>query len=134
MEGQKKILGFVLKEDQRKALLALCGSGNAVFEEIQEKDFRKTLGSLAKIAGFPAKPPVHVQEKAGCAVAEPMIVFSGFEQEELQEFLARLRQMQADPVNLKAMMTMHNIFWTPEMLQKELKEEHAAMKRYSAET
>lgn len=127
MELQKKILGFVLKENQRNALSLLCESENAALMEIPEKDYGKTLGALAKIAGFPAKPPIEMQNHKMCPVSRPMMVFCGFEQEELHGFLARYRQMQAEPVELKAMMTMHNIFWTPGMLQKELKEEHEAM-------
>ncbi|MDO5541534.1 MAG: DUF3783 domain-containing protein [Eubacteriales bacterium] len=130
MEMQKKILGFVLKENQKNALSLLCESEHAVLIEIREKDFGKTLGALAKIGGFPAKPPVPVQNKEIYMVSGPMMVFCGFEQEELHGFLARYRQMQAEPVELKAMMTMHNIFWTPGMLYRELQEEHSAMMAY----
>lgn len=124
---QKKILGFMLKPEQKKTLSLLCEKENAVFLDIPEKDFGKTLGTAAGIAGFPAKPADGEKAGMAAAVLKPMLVFCGFGQDELFEFLARYRQSGAEPVELKAMITMHNIFWTPAALQKELMEEQAAM-------
>lgn len=126
MNQQKKVLGFMLKPEQKKALSLLCAKENGTFLEVPERDFWKTLGAAARLTGFPAKPQAQSSEEKGMAL-EPMLVFCGFGQDELFEFLAQYRQSGAKPVELKAMMTMHNIFWTPAMLQKELKEEQAAM-------
>ncbi len=130
MSQQKKILGFMLKPEQKRVLSLLCEKENAVLAEIRAKDFGKTLGAAARITGFPAKPPAqNMPPRGDGAMSKPMLVFCGFGQDELFEFLARYRESGAEAVELKAMMTMHNIFWTPAMLQRELMEEQAAMEK-----
>lgn len=128
MKTQKTILGFFLKDGQKRAIQLLCEREQIRFTEILEKDCWKTLGVLAGIKGFPEIPPDGVTDPEGEKVSDPMLVFSGFPQEELQEFLAAYRRTGESSVELKAVMTMHNISWTPVMLQHELRQEHAAMK------
>ena len=85
---------------------------------------KKTLGSLAGITGIPAKTTA---DSMGEKIEQEMLVFSGFDSEVLEAFLELYRTQGIEKIDYKATVTMHNVFWTPEMLYQELKKEHAAM-------
>ena len=56
-----------------------------------------------------------------------MLVFSGLTSDDIDEFLASYKKSMLPPINLKAVITMYNINWTPEALYSELLKEHMKM-------
>lgn len=49
---------------------------------------------------------------------------SGIDSELLDKFLSEYKKNGIEPINYKAVLTVNNIFWTPEELFAELKKEH----------
>ena len=124
-KNTKKVLAFEIKPGKEQLIKNCCASVGADYRRMLPSDHKKTLGSLAGIAGIPAK----TTDSAGEKIEKEMLVFSGFNPEELEAFLDLYRMQGIEKVDYKATVTMYNIFWTPEMLYQELKKEHAAMKK-----
>lgn len=132
---EKTVLGIGLGPKKEKAIREFVRSCRMRYRSVQPSEYEKTLGSLAAIAGIPARmapghggrPANPVGKSAALPPVQEMLVFSGFSQEELEEFLSLYRTAGLEPVTLKAMVTMYNIFWTPAMLFAEISEEHRRM-------
>ena len=60
----------------------------------------------------------------GRGLSDEMMVFSGIDSELLDKFLSEYKKNGIEPINYKAVLTVNNIFWTPEELFTELKKEH----------
>ena len=60
---------------------------------------------------------------------DPMLVFAGFTGQKLDQFLNAMRKQKIPRINLKAMLTEHNVQWDSVTLHDELAKEHEAMKR-----
>ena len=58
-----------------------------------------------------------------------MIVLSGINTDEIDTFLKEYRKSGLEPIPLRAMLTPHNIHWTPKKLHKELMIEHMMHKK-----
>ena len=125
-KNTKKVLAFEIKPGKEQLIKNCCVSVGADYRRMLPSDHKKTLGSLAGITGIPAKTAT---DSMGEQIEKEMLVFSGFAPEELEAFLDLYRIQGIEKVDYKATVTMHNIFWTPEMLYQELKKEHAAMNR-----
>ena len=124
--SNKTVLGFCIGGGKEKLIRQCCRSACAEYRSMVPSDSKKSLGSLAGIAGISPKAVVAAD---GEKIQSEMLVFSGFDQEALEEFLDLYRTMGIEKIDYKAMVTMHNIFWTPQGLYQELKKEHASMKR-----
>ena len=125
-KNTKKVLAFEIKPGKEQLIKNCCASVGADYRRMLPSDHKKTLGSLAGITGIPAKAAT---DSMGEQIEKEMLVFSGFAPEELEAFLDLYRIQGIEKVDYKATVTMHNIFWTPEMLYQELKKEHASMNR-----
>ena len=123
-KNTKIVLAFEIKQEKEQLIKSCCASVGADYRRMLPSDHKKTLGSLAGITGIPAKTTAG---SMGEKIEQEMLVFSGFNSEELEAFLELYRMQGIEKVNYKATVTMYNIFWTPEMLYQELKKEHAAM-------
>jgi hypothetical protein len=55
-----------------------------------------------------------------------MLVFSGMNSGQLDDFLAAYKQTGQKPIDLKAVVTPGNIFWDADALFRELMREHIA--------
>ena len=124
--NNKTVLGFCIERGKEKLIQQCCRSVGADYRSMVPSDATKSLGSLAGITGIPPKAAVAAE---GEQIQSEMLVFSGFDQEALDEFLDLYRTMGIEKIDYKAMVTMHNIFWTPQSLYQELKKEHASMKQ-----
>ena len=124
--SNKTVLGFCIGGGKEKLIRQCCRSVGADYRSMVPTDATKSLGSLAGITGIPPKAAVDAEREK---IQSEMLVFSGFDQEALDEFLDLYRTMGIEKIDYKAMVTMHNIFWTPESLYQELKKEHESMKR-----
>ena len=125
-KNTKIVLAFEIKQEKEQLIKSCCASVGADYRRMLPSDHKKTLGSLAGITGIPAKTTAG---SMGEKIEQEMLVFSGFNSEELEAFLELYRMQGIEKIDYKATVTMHNIFWTPEMLYQELKKEHAAMNR-----
>ena len=123
-KNTKIVLAFEIKQEKEQLIKSCCASVGADYRRMLPSDYKKTLGSLAGITGIPAKT---TDGSMGEKIRQEMLVFSGFDSEELEAFLELYRMQGIEKIDYKATVTMHNIFWTPEMLYQELKKEHAAM-------
>lgn len=123
--SNKVVLGFCIGGGKEKLIRQCCRSSGADYRSMVPSDHTKSLGSLAGIAGISPKATV---ASGGEKIQSEMLVFSGFDQESLEEFLELYRTMGIEKIDYKAMVTMHNIFWTPESLYQELKKEHRMIK------
>lgn len=117
-------MAFEIKPEKEQLIKNCCASMDADYRRMLPSDHKKTLGSLAGITGIPAKTTAG---SMGEKIEQEMLVFSGFDSEELEAFLDLYRMQGIEKIDYKATVTMYNIFWTPEMLYQELKKEHAAM-------
>ena len=124
--SNKTVLGFCIGTGKEKLIRQCCRSVGADYRSMVPSDHIKSLGSLAGIAGIPPKAAAALD---GEKIQSEMLVFSGFDQDALEEFLDLYRTMGIEKIDYKAMVTMHNVFWTPESLYQELKKEHASINR-----
>lgn len=65
----------------------------------------------------------------GASFDDPMLVFAGFTGQKLDQFLNAMRKQKIPRINLKAMLTEHNVNWDSVTLHDELAKEHEAMHR-----
>ena len=123
-KNTKTILAFEIKPEKEQLIKNCCASVGAGYRRMFPSDHKKTLGSLAGIAGIPAKTAA---DSMGEKIEQEMLIFSGFDSEALEAFLELYRMQGIGKVDYKATVTMYNVFWTPEMLYQELKKEHESM-------
>ena len=126
-----KVLMFQVAMEKRIPLVKLCGELGIEAVTVDRKNYGQPLGVLAGITGFSERMNGDSGKKNRAAGAEmmrammgEMLVFSGMPEETLDQFLAAYKKAGIAPVALKAVLTPHNIRWTPEELFQELFKEH----------
>ena len=117
------ILLFNINKDRHSALQAVCRSLEIRIIDVMRKDYAQQLGALAQIKGFQRKP----RNYNGPEFPAEMLVFSEMNSDEIDTFLEEYRKTGRAPVGLNAVITSHNVFWSPEELFKELLKEHLTM-------
>ena len=135
----KKILLFGVDETQQAKIKVFCDSLSIEVDPVEKKDYNQPISS---IVGFPkTKSPFNRRSKgkihsndAGVlqpyhmtGFPEPMMVFCNLVQDDLDQYLSGYATAGIEKVPLKAILTPHNISWTPEQLFDELMAEHKAM-------
>ena len=125
-KNTRMILAFQIPHTKEAQIRKCCTQEGVEYKRMLPSDHKKTLGSLAGIAGIMAKA---ASDGKGEKIEQEMLVFSGFDQDALEKFLGLYRKNGIEKVDYKATVTMYNIFWTPEMLYQELKKEHEFMQR-----
>ncbi len=120
---QGLLLFFQIQPQKAKQLNQVCNKLNIKTKVVNPVDYNQTLGYLAGIQGFSKENKPHTAQ----TVSDEMLVFSGISSELLDCFLAECKASFIPPTPLKAIVTMHNIFWTPVELFQELKNEHSRM-------
>lgn len=88
---------------------------------VERREFGKQLGMLAGLS----KDDGTIFSGAG--FEEEMLVFVGFSNEQLDEFLQSYRAAKIPPIPLKAVLTSTNVFWNSLQLHEELVREHKAV-------
>lgn len=121
MQTNGIILLFQIENNKAKQIQQICNSLQIRCKQVSPSDFNQTLGYLAGISGF-KKGKAPLSEKT---FPSEMLVFSGIPQPLLDQFLSRYKQALLSPIALKAIITIHNINWTPWQLVTELQKEHA---------
>lgn len=118
------ILMFGLDKNKEAAVRAVSTVIGAEAVAVPRKDYSQKLGALAKVQGFSRDRTVY----SGPDFPAEMLVFSGMNSAQIDTFLAEYRKQGVPVIGLKAIVTPHNVFWTPEGLFKELLREHMQMK------
>lgn len=121
--NQSILLFFQIQPQKAKQLNQVCNKLNIKTKVVNPVEYNQTLGYLAGIQGFSKRNKPHSPQ----TIADEMLLFSGISSELLDRFLAACKASYIPQTPLKAMITMHNIFWTPEELYAELKKEHSRM-------
>lgn len=94
--------------------------------EVSRRDYGQKLGVLAEVAGFKREKKVY----SGPELPAEMLVFSGMNSDQLDEFLAQYRESGQPQIGLKAVVTANNVSWDAETLFRELLKEHS-MRNFS---
>lgn len=116
----KVILMFQMEKSKENALRAVCKTVGVTPIAVAYKDYGQKLGTLAGVQGFTKTKLLYT----GSAFPAEMLVFSGMDSAEVDEFLAKYKKTGAAGIALKAIVTAHNVFWTADELFKELMREH----------
>lgn len=123
--NQEKVLLFSMSFAKEKKINDICRSLGMDAKRVSSCLFGQKLGFLAGITGFKRENAAYL----GGEFPEEMLVFSGVTSEKMDEFLAAYKEMKLEPIDRKAMVTPHNIFWTPEQLYQELEKEHQSFRK-----
>ncbi|MDE6759329.1 MAG: DUF3783 domain-containing protein [Lachnospiraceae bacterium] len=120
MASNAKILLFHVKPEKTKQIESVCRSLKLQPVKIKPSSYKQKLGYLAGIKGFNRENTVY----QGPDFPAEMLVFSGMDSNMVDTFLAKCREAFIPPINLKAVLTPHNVSWSAEILYKELLKEH----------
>ena len=108
------------REKKIKGLLVRLGIRiKAVTEQMQGQ----TVGYLLSYPDFTEQ----VDEGSQISFEEDLMVLKGFSRERMNELLDGFKKLGIQKINLKAVVTEHNLNWKLRDLYNELKEEHAEM-------
>lgn len=118
------ILMFGLDKKKEAAVRSAATVIGATVVDVPRKDYSQKLGALAKVQGFSREKIVY----NGPDFPAEMLVFSGMNSTQVDAFLAEYKKQGVPAIGLKAIVTQHNVFWTPEALFKELLREHMQLK------
>ncbi len=112
----------------RNKIKFLCIQGGIHIRVIEKEQYDVPIGMLA----FGKKEEMesylrseNAEEKA--SFDDPMLVFAGFTGTKLNQFLNAMHKQKIPRINLKAMVTEHNVNWDSVTLHEELAKEHKAM-------
>ncbi len=122
---QGKILLFHVASSKEKKIKGICRRLGIGLVTIPGRSYGQKLGFLAGITGFKRENMIYQGED----FSGEMLVFSGITSEKMDEFLAAYREMKLEPIDRKAVVTPHNIFWTPVELYQELEQEHQSFQK-----
>lgn len=119
----KKVLAFGLPVMKNMAVIAACQKTGAEFRLIKPEEAHKSIGDLAGVLGMEGKPAEYDSE----GNSGEILVFAGFDSNNLDSFLAEYRKSGVEPVLYKAMLTEYNVLWSPVFLYGEMVKERREM-------
>jgi hypothetical protein len=121
----QKILGFRISQEKHAALQGICARLGIELVDVAQRDYAQKLGALAGIKGFPKEKTIY----NGPVLPAEMLVFSGMNSGQVDDFLAAYRETGLAPVALKAVVTPGNIRWNAQELFRELLREHEKLSK-----
>ncbi|MCF0242451.1 MAG: DUF3783 domain-containing protein [Treponema sp.] len=116
----RRVLAFEIPIMKNLALAKLCHDMGVEFTLVDKNNYHKSIGFLCKVVGISEKPEEDKNEACG-----EMLVFAGFNSEDLEFFLSKYKLWNSESIPLKAMITEYNVLWSPTFLYSELKKEKA---------
>ena len=123
MRGMNKCLWmYNLHSEKGKKIKILCLKQKIRIREIEPQQYGIPLGELAE-----KRRGSEISENVSDSFSDEMLVFQGFEPEELREFLNGFSRDGIGRVDLKAVLTPDNWTWTSCELYDALKQEHEAL-------
>lgn len=111
---------YNLRNDKGRQIEMLCLSANIACRHVNADEYGKRIGYIAEIDGFGAEDKMAVTKP----FTDEMLIFKGFDQELLTNFLAMYRTAGIAVIPLKAGLTPTNINWCSIELHGELQQEH----------
>lgn len=123
MEPAKKVLVFNVENDKFLKIQEICDGLGLSGEYIAKERYGENLGMLAGLDEY----TVQIENYTGKELAGEMMVFFNLESEELDGFLKAYNSSGLERINLKAVVTPHNVTWKPCELFEELRMEHEEM-------
>ena len=95
-------------------------------KQVNPMDYGKPIGVFA---GIKELEPVEIEEAPVKELSDPMLVFCGLGNSQLDLVLSAIRRSGIGPVPYKAILTPSNQTWNAHKLLEELKQEHAKMQQ-----
>ncbi len=126
MTENARVLLFQVEPSKAKKIERVCRDMGVRAERVPLREYGQKLGFLARIAGFRREPARCTEMQ----FAEEMLVFSGMTSELLDTFLEKYREASLAPVELKAVLTPQNVFWTAKELYSELNRERQEWEKH----
>lgn len=118
-----KILYYSNGQSQKeKSIEKTAKRLGADFVSISETDCTQTVGYLAKVKGFPGHKTSILENIS--TVCQDVMILCYFPETRLDLLLSSMRNGETPAVELKAILTPQNCFWTFSQLYQELFEEH----------
>lgn len=120
----------------RNKIKFLCIQGGIHIRVVDKSQYHIPVGTLA----FGKKEDIESyvcsensesskSSETNASFDDPMLVFAGFTGTKLDQFLNAMRKQKIPKINLKAMLTEHNVNWNSVTLHDELAKEHEAMNK-----
>lgn len=122
-----KVLLFHVEKTKQKQIADLCRRLQMKSIIVPKRQYAQSLGALAEISGIPRENAAY----DGAELSREMLVFSGMDSDALDVFLEEYKKSGIEPIDLKAIVTPHNIFWNAAVLYEELVKEHNSLKQLS---
>ncbi len=126
------IMYKINETSKEKQVVNLCRKLGLKTRKLKDSDAKITVGTLTgngKINASPGNQMLNTANQnvpTGYSLPE-LIVFSGLEDNKLDEFLAEYKKMGIAPISLKAVVTIHNVNWTMYELAEELVRERISI-------
>lgn len=117
------ILAYNFSPARLQALKMIAMLVKAQCKPVAREDMLQPVGYLA---GIKTAAPV-ADKFTGTDNTEEMLFLCGFDRPALDKLLTAIRKSPLKQVDLKAMLTAHNMTWSGIQLMKELTEEHNYM-------
>lgn len=112
---------YNLRNDKGQQIEMLCLANNIACRHVNADEYGKYIGYIAGIEGYNDNDKT---TQTATPFTDEMIIFKGFGQEMLSDFLAMYRQAGIPTIPLKAGLTPTNIGWSSIELHAELQQEH----------
>jgi pentatricopeptide repeat protein len=116
----KRLLLYNLHSIKGSQIHSLCTSLGLCAIHVESFEYLEQIGAVAEQPGFlrAGVPP------CGPSFSEEMILFCNMDPEEVFRFLKEMKKRGIQPVDLKAILTPHNVCWNSLQLHQELLKEH----------
>lgn len=124
----RKVMSFGLSSTKNTAVKAVSQFMGANYREIMPEELHKTLGSLFGAIGIDENPGEYDIPEQKIENGE-MIIFAGFDGDDINVFLEKFRKMKVGTVLFKALLTEYNALWSPVFLYSELEKEQAELSK-----
>ena len=119
----KVILAYNFNKDRLQSLRLVCMMLKIQLKPVVRQDMLQPVGALLGIDGIE-----RVEESfAGDDCREEMIFLCGIDRQTLDKLLFAIKRSKLQRIDLKAMLTTHNVGWSGAKLLQELAEEHQYM-------
>ena len=124
----RKVMSFGLSSTKNTAVKAVSQFMGANYREIMPEELHKTLGSLFGAIRVDENPGEYDIPEQKIENGE-MIIFAGFDGDDINVFLEKFRKMKVGTVLFKALLTEYNALWSPVFLYSELEKEQAELSK-----
>ncbi len=119
----KVILAYNFNKDRLQSLRLVCMMLKIQLKPVVRQDMLQPVGALLGIDGIE-----RVEESfVGDDCREEMIFLCGIDRQTLDKLLFAIKRSKLQRIDLKAMLTPHNVGWSGAKLLQELAEEHQYM-------